>query len=66
MLFRSITFTTDPTLPGTAGVMQLGFIASKTISGDVQLAMGYQHFFLWVLVSAIPVLVLSRVVKINT
>ena len=29
------------------GVMQLGFILSKTLSGDVQLLLGYQQFFLW-------------------
>lgn len=48
------------------GVMQLGFVLFKMISGDIQTALGYQHFFLWVLVSAVPVLVLSRIVKINT
>ena len=31
----------------------------KTISGDIQVKIGYQHFFLWVLVSAIPVVVMS-------
>ena len=46
------------------GVMQLGFVFFKMISGDIQTALGYQHFFLWVLVSAIPVLVLSRFLKI--
>ena len=38
--------------------MQLGFILSKTISGDVQIAMGYQHFFLWTLVCGAPALLL--------
>ncbi|HEY1393029.1 MAG TPA: MFS transporter [Methylibium sp.] len=47
------------------GVMQLGFVLFKTISGDVQTAMGYEHFFLWVLVSALPVLVLSRFLPIR-
>ena len=46
------------------GVMQLGFVFFKMISGDIQIALGYQHFFLWVLVSAIPVLVLSRFIPI--
>ena len=35
--------------------MQLGFIISKTISGDIQLAMGYQTFFLWTIGCGIPV-----------
>ncbi len=46
------------------GVMQLGFVFFKMISGDIQIALGYEHFFLWVLVSAIPVLVLSRFIPI--
>lgn len=46
------------------GVMQLGFVLFKMISGDIQTALGYPNFFLWVLVSALPVLVLSRVVRV--
>jgi PAT family beta-lactamase induction signal transducer AmpG len=41
------------------GFMALGLSLFKSISGDIQVALGYQHFFLWVLVSAIPVLLLS-------
>lgn len=44
------------------GVMQLGFVLFKTVSGDIQTALGYERFFLWVLLSALPVLVLSRFV----
>ena len=47
------------------GVMQLGYVLFKIMSGAMQEALGYQHFFLWVLVSAIPVLVLSRIVPIG-
>ncbi|MFZ6774878.1 MFS transporter [Undibacterium sp. SXout7W] len=47
------------------GVMQLGFVLFKMISGDIQVALGYQHFFIWVLVCALPVLVLTRFVKIG-
>jgi len=47
------------------GVMQLGFVLFKMISGDIQLALGYQRFFLWVLVSALPVLVLSRFIRLG-
>ncbi|MED5618138.1 MFS transporter [Ideonella sp. BN130291] len=46
------------------GVMQLGMVLFKSISGDIQTALGYERFFLWVLVSAIPVLLLSRFVRI--
>lgn len=51
-------FTTAHYALGT-GVMQLGFILSGTWSGEIQTWLGYQHFFLWVLACAIPVLVLS-------
>lgn len=44
------------------GFMQLGFVLFKMISGDIQAALGYRDFFLWVLVAALPVLVLSRFV----
>ncbi len=41
------------------GFMALGQTLFKAISGDIQVALGYQHFFLWVLISAIPVLLMS-------
>ena len=41
-----------------SGVMQLGFIFSKTISGDVEQAMGYEAFFAWTLVAGVPALLL--------
>ncbi|WP_374438800.1 MFS transporter [Inhella sp.] len=41
-----------------SGVMQLGFIFSKTISGDIEQALGYQAFFAWTLVAGLPVLLL--------
>lgn len=46
------------------GVMQLGFILSKTISGDIQLALGYQNFFLWTIAAGLPVLGLMFLVRI--
>ncbi|MFG6448613.1 MFS transporter [Roseateles sp. BYS180W] len=46
-----------------SGVMQLGFILSRTISGDVQLAMGYEQFFLWTILCGVPALVLMFFVK---
>ncbi|MFL6673833.1 MAG: MFS transporter [Massilia sp.] len=47
------------------GFMQLGFVLSKMISGDIQQALGYRHFFLWVLLAALPVLLLSRFVRLE-
>lgn len=46
-----------------SGVMQLGFIISKTISGDIQIHMGYEHFFLWTIACGVPALVLLAFVK---
>jgi len=46
------------------GFMQLGFVLFRTVSGDIQAALGYRDFFLWVLAAALPVLVLSRFMKI--
>ncbi|PQO88515.1 MFS transporter [Massilia phosphatilytica] len=46
-----------------SGFMQLGFVLSKVVSGDIQLLLGYRHFFLWVVLSALPVLVLTRFVN---
>jgi PAT family beta-lactamase induction signal transducer AmpG len=42
------------------GFMQLGFVLFKMISGDIQQALGYRQFFVWVLLAALPVLLLSR------
>lgn len=46
-----------------SGVMQLGFIISKTISGDIQVHMGYEHFFLWTIACGVPALVLMFFVR---
>jgi PAT family beta-lactamase induction signal transducer AmpG len=45
------------------GFMQLGFVLFKVVSGDIQQALGYRAFFLWVLLSSVPVLVLSRFMR---
>ena len=47
------------------GVMQLGMVIPKMISGKIQTALGYQQFFIWVLISALPVLLLCRFLKIK-
>jgi PAT family beta-lactamase induction signal transducer AmpG len=48
-----------------SGFMQLGFVLSKVVSGDIQQALGYKHFFLCVLLSALPVLLLTRFVRLE-
>jgi len=47
------------------GFMQLGFVLSKVVSGDIQQALGYRHFFLWVLLAALPALLLVRFVRLE-
>jgi len=46
-------------------LMNLGLILPGAISGWVQTKLGYERFFLWVLISAIPAMVLSRFVPIH-
>ena len=47
-----------------SGVMQLGFILSKSMSGDIQVALGYPHFFLWTIFCGVPALAALFFVKI--
>jgi PAT family beta-lactamase induction signal transducer AmpG len=48
-----------------AALMNLGVILPGAVSGWIQERLGYRHFFIWVLVSAIPAVVLSRFVPIR-
>jgi PAT family beta-lactamase induction signal transducer AmpG len=48
------------------GVMQLGLVIPKMVSGSIQMSLGYKNFFIWVLISAIPVLLMSRLLVIKT
>jgi PAT family beta-lactamase induction signal transducer AmpG len=50
----------------STGVMQLGFILFRWISGDIQMALGYKNFFVWVLLAAIPVTVLSQFIPMES
>lgn len=47
------------------GVMQLGLVIPKMVSGSIQMSLGYKNFFIWVLISAIPVLLMSRLLVIK-
>jgi PAT family beta-lactamase induction signal transducer AmpG len=49
----------------STGVMQLGFVLFRWVSGDIQGALGYQAFFVWVLVAAIPVAVMSQFIPMS-
>ena len=47
------------------GVMQLGLVIPKMVSGSIQMSLGYKNFFIWVLISAVPVLLMSRLLVIK-
>jgi MFS transporter, PAT family, beta-lactamase induction signal transducer AmpG len=50
----------------STGIMQLGFVLFKWISGDVQQALGYHNFFIYVLLCAIPVAILSQFIPMES
>jgi PAT family beta-lactamase induction signal transducer AmpG len=47
-------------------LMNLGLIVPGAVSGIIQLALGYRNFFVWVLVSSVPALILSRFIPIGS
>jgi PAT family beta-lactamase induction signal transducer AmpG len=46
-------------------LMNLGLMIPGAVSGKIQMALGYQRFFVWVLISSIPALILSRFIPIG-
>jgi len=46
-----------------SGVMHLGYVLSRSISGDIQVRIGYEHFFLWTLFCGLPVLLMLPFVR---
>ena len=46
-------------------LMALGLIVPGAASGWIQMKIGYQHFFLWVLISAVPAMFMARFVPIH-
>ena len=49
----------------STGFMALGMMLPGMFSGMIQEALGYTNFFVWVLISMIPALVLYKFVKID-
>ena len=41
-------------------LMNLGLMIPGTISGKLQMALGYRMFFVWVLISSVPALIMAR------
>jgi MFS transporter, PAT family, beta-lactamase induction signal transducer AmpG len=46
-------------------LMNLGLMLPGTVSGKIELALGYRRFFIWALLSAIPALILARFIPIR-
>jgi MFS transporter, PAT family, beta-lactamase induction signal transducer AmpG len=46
-------------------LMNLGLMIPGTVSGKIEMALGYRNFFIWVLVCSIPAMVLSRFLPIG-
>jgi len=45
--------------------MNLGLIVPGAVSGYIQKWIGYQKFFVWVLIAAIPALAMARFIPIG-
>lgn len=46
-------------------LMNLGLMIPGTISGKIQMTVGYRNFFIWVVVASIPALILARFIPIR-
>ena len=46
-------------------LMALGLIVPGAVSGWIQMKIGYERFFLWVLISAVPAMIMARFVPIH-
>ena len=47
-------------------LMNLGLMIPGTVSGKIQMALGYRNFFIWVLLASIPALILARFLSIGS
>jgi PAT family beta-lactamase induction signal transducer AmpG len=47
-------------------LMNLGLIVPGAVSGFIQVALGYRNFFVWVLISSVPALILARYIPVGT
>ena len=49
----------------STGIMQFGFTFFTWFSGDIQIALGYKNFFIWVLIASVPVAILSQIIPMS-
>jgi PAT family beta-lactamase induction signal transducer AmpG len=46
-------------------LMNLGLMIPGTISGKIQMTVGYRNFFIWVVLASLPALILARFIPIR-
>lgn len=46
-------------------LMNLGLVVPGLVSGKLEVALGYRNFFMWVLLSSIPALILARFIPVH-
>lgn len=49
----------------STGVMALGMMLPGMISGWLQETLGYQHFFIWVMICTIPGFIMAKIIKVD-
>ena len=49
----------------TTGFMALGMMIPGMISGWLQELIGYQHFFVWVVLATIPAFIIVKFIDLN-
>lgn len=49
----------------STGIMALGMMIPGMISGWLQETLGYQNFFIWVMICTIPGFIMARVIKVD-
>ncbi|MBN2774580.1 MAG: MFS transporter, partial [Prolixibacteraceae bacterium] len=49
----------------STGIMALGMMVPGMVSGWIQETIGYQHFFIWVLICTIPGFIMAKLIKFD-
>jgi MFS transporter, PAT family, beta-lactamase induction signal transducer AmpG len=49
----------------STGIMALGMMLPGMVSGWLQELLGYQHFFIWVMICTIPGFIMAKLIKVD-
>jgi PAT family beta-lactamase induction signal transducer AmpG len=49
----------------STGIMALGMMLPGMVSGWMQEMLGYQHFFVWVMICTIPGFIMAKLIKVD-